>query len=87
MGVQDKITDLDVDPALKIDVDGSIELPNYNFSEKTFTVTDVEPGKEYELSFTITPVLDWEEAQVKLPESVTNGYSDEISVGINKKLI
>ena len=69
------------------DVTGVITLPAYNSSEKTFTVTDVVPGKEYELSLTVTPFIDWESANVKLPDELTAGYTGDMSVGINKKTL
>lgn len=68
-------------------VAGVINLPVYNSSEKTFTVTDVVPGKEYELSLTVTPFIDWESANVKLPDELTTGYEGDMSVGINKKTL
>lgn len=69
------------------DVAGAINLPAYNPSAKTFTVTDVVPGKEYELSLTVTPFIDWESANVKLPDELTTGYTGDMSVGINKKTL
>ena len=69
------------------DVAGAINLPAYNPSDKTFTVTDVVPGKEYELSLTVTPFIDWESANVKLPDELTTGYTGDMSVGINKKTL
>lgn len=69
------------------DVAGAINLPAYNSSEKTFTVTDVVPGKEYELSLTVTPFIDWESANVKLPDELTTGYTGDMSIGLNKKTL
>ncbi|MBR4791301.1 MAG: hypothetical protein IK024_10455 [Treponema sp.] len=69
------------------DVTGVITLPAYNSSEKTFTVTDVVPGKEYELSLTVTPFIDWASAEVKLPDELATGYSGDMSIGLNKKTL
>lgn len=69
------------------DVTGEITLPAYDSSAKTFTVTDVVPGKEYELSLTVTPFIDWTAAKVKLPDELTTGYEGDMSVGINKKTL
>lgn len=69
------------------DVAGAINLPAYSSSEKTFTVTDVVPGKEYELSLTVTPFIDWASAEVKLPDELATGYSGDMSIGLNKKTL
>ncbi|MBO7583823.1 MAG: hypothetical protein J6T20_08530 [Treponema sp.] len=72
-----------------MNVHGQIGLPGFDDSTsvKTFEVTNVVPGTEYELDLKITPFIDWEYADVKLPASVTNGYSNKMSVGINKKTL
>ena len=71
----------------EMDVHGQIGLPGFqnNAGVKTFEVTNVVPGTEYELDLKITPFIDWEFADVKLPASVTNGYTNKMCVGINKK--
>ena len=75
------------DPTKKIDIDGKIGLNNYDSSNKTFDVVDVAFGQEYEISISITPVFDWDKADVKLPSSITSGYDGNMSVGINKKTL
>lgn len=82
---EEKTVDFSTVPTF--DVAGVINLPAYNPSAKTFTVTDVVPGKEYELSLTVTPFIDWESANVKLPDELTTGYEGDMSVGINKKTL
>lgn len=71
-----------------IPIEGIITLPGYSTAggEKTFLVTDVEPGKEYHLSIKLDPVFDWDKALVKLPEDKTK-FDDQMNTGLNKNTL
>ena len=74
----------------KIPVSGVIGLPYYdedsNTGEKTFKVVDVAPGETYHLNITVKPALDWDTANVKLPESATQ-FTSELNTGMNKNTL
>lgn len=70
-------TDSEVDFAV------SLELPGYNEAEKTVTVKNIEPNKEYKIAITIEPTFDWLKVVVS-----PNGFgdapqSDKISTGFS----
>lgn len=72
----------------KIPVSGEIGLPDFqdNAGEKTFKVVDVAPGETYHLNITVKPALDWDTANVKLPESATQ-FQSELNTGMNKNTL
>ena len=67
----------------KIDLLGEITLPGYNSTENTITVVDVSPSAKYHLNLSITPALNWEKAEVKMPEN--SSFAQKMDTGLNKK--
>ena len=80
-------TSVDLTSTNTADITGTIGLPGYSTSNKTFDVQHVEPGKTYAITMSVTPVLDFKEAEVKLPPSLSSGYTGQMSVGLNKKTL
>lgn len=48
-----------IDNATKVDFSANLELPGYNETENTITISDVKPGESYKIAMKITPVFDW----------------------------
>jgi len=71
----------DFSSVTEIDVNGAITLPGAQNGK--LCVTDVKPGQTYSVNLTITPVFEWDEAKVKLPDN-TN-YSGNFNTSLNKK--
>lgn len=43
----------------KVDFSATLQLPEYNETENTITISGVEPGESYKIAMKITPVFDW----------------------------
>lgn len=67
----------------QIDLLGEITLPGYNSTENTITVVDVSPSAKYHLNLNITPALNWEKADVKMPSDTK--FAQNMDTGLNKK--
>lgn len=61
---------------------GNIGLPG-GASDRV-SVTNVSPGATYKLSIKVEPVLEWERAKVKLPDSASS-FNGEFESKINKQ--
>lgn len=77
------------DENTKFHVTGSLgvtEGPASADNAKTILITDVQPGKTYNISLVVEPKFDWAEANVKLPADKTH-FASEFNTGMNKKEI
>lgn len=70
-------TDSEVDFAV------TLELPGYNETEKTVTVKNIEPNKEYKIAITIEPTFDWLKVVVSPNGFDGASQSDKISTGFS----
>lgn len=70
-------TDSEVDFAV------SLELPGYNEAEKTVTVKNIEPNKDYKIAITIEPTFDWLKVVVSPNGFGDASQSDKISTGFS----
>ncbi len=43
----------------KVDFSANLQLPEYNETENTITISGVKPGESYKIAMKITPVFDW----------------------------
>ena len=73
----------------EIDITGHLVLPegpHSTTSNKTIIVSDVVPGKEYNISLVVEPVFEWAKANVKLPADKTQ-FKDAMDTSLNKNTL
>jgi hypothetical protein len=84
---EENIQDINSDKV--IDFSTQILLPGCTSpDEKTITVKNVEPGKEYELSINVEPIIEWKYAKVDTSSfSQKNTISTEVDINSFTKMI
>lgn len=75
------------DIALDNDVDfnANLVLPGYDSIEKTFVVSNVEPGQTYKINLSIEPVFDWKSIVISM--SHLTGLSGSTPMELNPKAL
>lgn len=66
-----------------VDFAVSLELPNYDATEKTVTVQNIKPDTEYKIAITVEPTFDWLKILISPSASETSTKSDKISTGFS----
>lgn len=67
----------------EVDFVVSLELPNYDKTERTVTVKNIEPNTEYKIAITIEPTFDWLKVVVSPNGFGDASQSDKISTGFS----
>ncbi len=81
---ENKIT---IDDATKVDFSANLELPGYNETENTITISGVKPGESYKIAMKITPVFDWESITIDTTALDEKGVSGKMAVDFNPKTL
>ena len=75
---------LDVESTANLDLNAAVELPNYNDSDKTFTLKNISTGTDIKVSVETKFTLDWKKitlkAQTGQPFSYPQGENDFIDL-------
>ena len=71
----------------KVDFSANLELPEYNETENTITISGVKPGESYKIAMKITPVFDWESITIDTTALDTSGVSGNMAVDFNPKTL
>lgn len=71
----------------KVDFSANLELPGYNETENTITISGVEPGKSYKIAMKITPVFDWKSITIDTTALDASGVSGNMAVDFNPKTL
>ena len=76
-----------IDNATKVDFLANLELPEYNETENTITISGVTPGESYKIAMKITPVFDWESITIDTTALDKTGVSGNMAVDFNPKTL
>ncbi len=76
-----------IDNATKVDFSANLELPGYNETENTITISDVKPGESYKIAMKITPVFDWKSITIDTTALDEKGVSGKMAVNFNPKTL
>lgn len=69
--------------ATKVDFSANLQLPEYNETENTITISGVKPGESYKIAMKITPVFDWESITINTTALDASGVSGNMAVDFN----
>ncbi|MBS7294643.1 MAG: hypothetical protein KIG96_04515, partial [Treponema sp.] len=81
---ENKIT---IDDATKVDFSANLELPDYNETENTITISGVKPGESYKIAMKITPVFNWESITIDTTALNDKDVSGNMAVNFNPKTL
>ena len=70
-----------------VDFSANLELPGYNGTENTITISGVTPGESYKIAMKITPVFDWESITIDTTALNDTGVLGEMAVDFNPKTL
>lgn len=76
-----------IDNATKVDFLANLELPEYNETENTITISGVKPGESYKIAMKITPVFDWKSITIDTTALDNTGVSENMAVDFNPKTL
>ena len=68
---------LDVDATSQLDLQAKVELPNYNASDKTFTLKNISTGTDIKVSVETSFNLNWEKITLKKLNSEPFSYPED----------
>ena len=68
---------LDVDNTSQLDLQAKVELPNYNASDKTFTLKNISTGTDIKVSVETSFDLNWEKMTLKKLSSALFSYPED----------
>ena len=68
---------LDVDNTSQLDLQATVELPNYNASDKTFTLKNISTGTDIKVSVETSFDLNWEKMTLKKLSSELFSYPED----------
>lgn len=71
----------------KVDFSANLELPDYNETENTITISGVKPGESYKIAMKITPVFDWKSITIDTTALDASGVSGNMAVDFNPKTL
>ena len=71
----------------KVDFSANLELPDYNETENTITISGVKPGESYKIAMKITPVFDWESITIDTTALNDKDVSGKMAVDFNPKTL
>ena len=71
----------------KVDFSANLELPDYNETENTITISGVKPGESYKIAMKITPVFDWKSITIDTTALNDKGVSGKMAVDFNPKTL
>ena len=69
----------------KVDFSANLELPDYNETENTITISGVKPGESYKIAMKITPVFNWESITIDTTALNDKDVSGNMAVDFNPK--
>ena len=67
----------------KVDFSAKLELPKYNETENTITISGVKPGESYKIAMKITPVFDWKSITIDTAALDGKDVSGNMAVDFN----
>ena len=73
--------------ATKVDFLANLELPEYNETENTITISGVTPGESYKIAMKITPVFNWKSITIDTTALNDKGVSGNMAVDFNPKTL
>ena len=76
-----------IDNATKVDFLANLELPEYNETENTITISGVTPGESYKIAMKITPVFNWESITIDTTALNDKDVSGNMAVNFNPKTL
>lgn len=76
-----------IDNATKVDFLANLELPEYNETENTITISGVTPGESYKIAMKITPVFNWESITIDTTALNDKDVSGNMAVDFNPKTL
>lgn len=76
-----------IDNATKVDFLAILELPEYNETENTITISGVTPGESYKIAMKITPVFDWKSITIDTTALDEKGVPGKMAVDFNPKTL
>lgn len=71
----------------KVDFSANLELPDYNETENTITISGVKPGESYKIAMKITPVFDWKSITIDTTALNDKDVSGKMAVDFNPKTL
>lgn len=71
----------------KVDFSANLELPDYNETENTITISGVKPGESYKIAMKITPVFDWKSITIDTTALNDKDDSGKMAVVFNPKTL
>lgn len=71
----------------KVDFSAKLELPKYNETENTITISGVKPGESYKIAMKITPVFDWKSITIDTTALNDKDVSGKMAVDFNPKTL
>lgn len=72
-----------IDNATKVDFSANLQLPGYEDTGNTITISGVKPGESYKIAMKITPVFDWESITIDTTALDASGVSGNMAVDFN----
>ena len=76
-----------IDNATKVDFSANLELPGYNETENTITISGVTPGESYKIAMKITPVFNWKSITIDTTALNDKDVSGNMAVNFNPKTL
>ena len=73
-----------IDNATKVDFLANLELPEYNETENTITISGVTLGESYKIAMKITPVFNWESITI---DTTAKDVLGNMAVDFNPKTL
>lgn len=71
----------------KVDFSAKLELPEYNETENTITISGVTPGESYKIAMKITPVFDWKSITIDTTALNDKDVPGKMAVDFNPKTL
>lgn len=72
-----------IDNATKVDFSANLQLPEYDDTENTITISGVKPGESYKIAMKITPVFDWKSITIDTAALDGKDVSGNMAVDFN----
>ena len=72
-----------INDATKVDFSANLQLPGYEDTGNTITISGVKPGESYKIAMKITPVFDWESITIDTTALDASGVSGNMAVDFN----
>ena len=76
-----------INDATKVDFSANLQLPGYEDTGNTITISGVKPGESYKIAMKITPVFDWESITIDTTALDEKGVPGKMAVDFNPKTL